>query len=130
MTRKFWFAAVALAGLLLVIPAAAAAQTAPLMITDGPRIEYVGHDKAEIAWTTSTGGSSVIHYGTHPNNLRQTAESPYSPSSAPPHGQHAVHRVTINNLQPNTTYYFVVDSGQGQGTGTGVTSPIAQFHTK
>ncbi len=101
-----------------------------LQITDGPRVEYVGHDRAEIAWTTSTGGSSVIHYGTDPNNLSQTAQSSYSPASAPPNGQHAVHRVTINNLQPNTTYYFVVDSGQGQGTGTGVRSPVEQFHTK
>lgn len=101
-----------------------------LTITDGPRVEYVGNDKAEIAWTTSTGGSSIIHYGTDPNNLSQTAEAPYSRSDAPPTGQHAVHRVTIKNLQPNTTYYFVVESGQGQGTGTGVKSPVQQFKTK
>jgi phosphodiesterase/alkaline phosphatase D-like protein len=101
-----------------------------LQITDGPRVEYTGPNSAEIAWTTSTGGSSVIHYGTDPNNLSQTAESPYSRSDAPPTGQHAVHRVTIKNLQPHTTYYYVVESGQGQGTGTDVKSPVQQFKTK
>jgi hypothetical protein len=101
-----------------------------LAITDGPRVEYVGRDKAEIAWTTSTGGSSVIHYGTDPNNLSQTAQSAWTGSNAPPTGEHATHRVTVNNLQPNTTYYFVVDSGQGQGSGTEAKSPVAQFHTK
>jgi len=99
-----------------------------LQITDGPRVEYVGTNKAEIAWTTSTGGSSVVHYGTDPNNLSQTAQAPYDRSSGT--GQHVTHRVTINNLQPNTTYYFVVDSGQGQGTGTEVKSQVAQFKTK
>src|SRR5205823_1496974 len=128
MTTKHCMVLLALATLLLVT--AATAQTSPLTITDGPRVEYVGHDKAEIAWTTSTGGSSVIRYGTNPNSLNQTAESPYSNSNASPAGQHAVHRVTIKNLQPNTTYYFMVDSGQGQGTGTEAKSSIGQFTTK
>jgi hypothetical protein len=71
-----------------------------------------------------------VHYGTDPNNLNQTAQAPYSRSDAPPAGEHAVHRVTISNLQPNTTYYFVVDSGQGQGSGTEVKSPVQHFKTK
>ncbi len=99
-----------------------------LQITNGPAVEYVSSNKAEIAWTTSTGGSSVIHYGTDPNNLNQTAQEAYARSNGS--GQHVTHRVTINNLQPNTTYYFVVDSGQGQGTGTEAKSQVAQFKTK
>ncbi|MGZ4821434.1 MAG: fibronectin type III domain-containing protein [Terriglobales bacterium] len=102
--------------------------SAALQITDGPRVEYVGSDKAEIAWTTSTGGSSLVRYGTDPNNLSQTAQAPYDRSAG--NGRHVTHRVTINNLQPNTTYYFVVDSGQGEGTGTEVKSQVAQFKTK
>jgi phosphodiesterase/alkaline phosphatase D-like protein len=128
MTTKHCIVLLALAALLLVT--AATAQSSPLTITDGPRVEYVGHDKAEIAWTTSTGGSSVIRYGTNPNSLNQTAQSAYSNSDASPAGQHAVHRVTVKNLQPNTTYYFMVDSGQGQGTGTEAKSSIGQFTTK
>lgn len=101
--------------------------SAALQITDGPRVEYVGTDKAEIAWTTSTGGSSLVRYGTDPNNLSQTAQAPYDRSAG--NGRHVTHRVTINNLQPNTTYYFAVDSGQGEGTGTEVKSQVAQFTT-
>lgn len=113
--------------LLLVAIAAAAQQPQPLTITDGPRVEYAGVNNAEIAWTTSTGGSSVIHYGTDPNNLNQTAQEPYQSGQGP---RHVTHRVSIRNLQPNTTYYFMVDSGQGQGTGTEVKSPVGQFTTK
>ncbi|HEV7676628.1 MAG TPA: hypothetical protein VGQ12_19015, partial [Candidatus Angelobacter sp.] len=44
-------------------------------ITDGPRVEGVGPTWAVIAWTTNTGGSSVVRYGTDANNLSQTAKS-------------------------------------------------------
>ena len=120
--------AVLAVALLLAIPAMAASQNAqPLTITDGPRIEYVGPDTAEIAWTTSIGASTVVRYGTDPNHLDQTAESPYSRGQA---GHHVTHRVKIHNLKPNTTYYFMVDSGQGQGTGTEVKSQVQSFTTK
>ncbi len=104
-----------------------AAHAQQMTITDGPRIEDVSATSAEIAWTTSTGGSSVIHYGTDPNNLNQTAESPYVQGRAG--NGHATHRVRIPNLQPNTTYYFVVDSGQGQGNGGEIKSQVGQFQT-
>ena len=129
MTRlgKHSFALVTFATLLLV-PAMAVAQIQPLTVTDGPRIEDVSDHSAEIAWTTSSGGSSVIHYGTDPNNLNQTAQAPYAQSGSGS-GQQGMHRVRLSNLQPNTTYYFVVESGQGQGTGAEVKSPIGQFRT-
>jgi phosphodiesterase/alkaline phosphatase D-like protein len=98
-----------------------------LTITHGPNIEYVGPDRAEIAWTTNTGGSSIIHYGTDRNNLNQTAEQAYQKASGP---QHVTHRVTIKGLKPNTTYYFQVDSGQGQGTGSEVKGEVGSFTTK
>ncbi len=114
--------------LLLAVSAMAASQnTQQLTITDGPRIEYVGPDIAEIAWTTSIGASTIVRYGTDPNRLDQTAESPYARGEA---GHHVTHRVKIHNLKPNTTYYFMVDSGQGQGTGTEVKSPVQSFTTK
>ena len=53
---------------LLLLPVMAAAQAQPPTITHGPNIEYVGPRTAEIAWTTSTGGSTVLRYGTDPNN--------------------------------------------------------------
>lgn len=92
-------------------------------IVDGPRVEGTGGTWAVIAWSTNVGGSSVVRYGTDANNLSQTAMSPYARSGS-------VHRVRVKNLQPNTTYYFVVDSGQGSGTGTETKSQVAQFVTK
>jgi hypothetical protein len=92
-------------------------------IVDGPRVEGTGDTWAVIAWSTNVGGSTIVRYGTDANNLSQTAESPYARSGN-------VHRVRVKNLEPNTTYYFVVDSGQGSGTGTETKSQVAQFATK
>jgi Purple acid Phosphatase, N-terminal domain/Repeat of unknown function (DUF5648) len=111
---------------LLLLPAIALAQSQPLTITNGPVVEDVAANSAEIAWTTNTGGSSVIRYGTDPNNLSQTAQESYQSGQA---GQHVTHRVKIKNLQPGTTYYYQVLSGQGQGTGTQVQSQVGQFTT-
>jgi len=96
-------------------------------ITDGPRVENVTDTTATIAWTTNTGGSSIVRYGTDRNGLNQTAESRYSHNKAT---QAQNHRVHIKNLKPNTTYYFIVDSGQGLSTGTEAKSAVAQFRTK
>ncbi len=98
-----------------------------MKITDGPKVEGVGPNWAIVAWTTNTGGSSVVRYGTDANSLTQTAEAPYSDNEKSK-GQN--HRVHINNLKPNTKYYFVADSGQGEGTGTEAKSSVADFTTK
>ena len=63
-----------------------------------------------------------MHYGTDQNNLNQTAQAPYRNNSNQPN---QTHRVRIHNLQPGTTYYFVVDSGEGFGTGTQAKSQVA-----
>lgn len=120
----------------IVIPACAqqpehrkepAEKAMKLKIVDGPRVEGVGADWAVIAWTTNTGGSSVVHYGTNPSKLNETAESPYADNEKTTHQTHRVH---IKNLKPGTTYYFVADSGQGEGTGTESKSSQGQFTTK
>lgn len=127
---------VSLMALALVIPAwtqQRARDKAPtekamnLKIVDGPRVEGVGADWAVIAWTTNTGGSSVVHYGINPSKLNETAESPYADNEKTAHQTHRVH---IKNLKPGTTYYFVADSGQGEGTGTESKSSQGQFTTK
>jgi hypothetical protein len=118
---------IAIIALLMFSTVAFAQQPRPLTITHGPNIEYIGPHSAEIAWTTSTGGSAVIHYGTDPNNLNQVAQTAYDKGDG---AEHVTHRVLIKNLQPKTKYYFVVDSGQGQGTGTEVKSQVSSFTTK
>jgi hypothetical protein len=96
-------------------------------ITDGPRVEGTGSTWAVIAWTTNTGGGSIVRYGTDQDHLRQMAESPYSDDDKT---KAQNHRVRIANLRPNTRYYFIADSGQGEGTGTEARSLISQFTTK
>ncbi len=96
-------------------------------ITNGPVVEGTGTSYAEVAWTTNEGGSTVVHYGTNPSQLTQTAQAPYADNEKT---QSQNHRVRIGNLQPGTTYYFRVDSGQGEGTGSDAMSPVGQFTTK
>ena len=103
------------------------AQNQQLQITNGPTVEGVGDSWAVVAWTTNEGSSSVLHYGTDQNNLSQTAQQEYQKSQA---SQGANHRVRIDNLQPGTTYFFKVDSGQGQHSGSTASSNVGQFTTK
>ena len=102
------------------------AQPQNIQVINGPVVEHTGPHGAVIAWTTNVGGSSVVHYGTDQNNLNQTAQAPYANNANQPN---QTHRVRIHNLQPGTTYYFVVDSGEGLGTGTQAKSQVAQFTT-
>ncbi len=102
--------------------------THAIQITDGPRVEGTGDTWAVIAWTTNAGGSSIVHYGTDTNNLSQRAEQDYQGEKV--RSGKVTHRVHVKNLQPNTTYYFRVDSGQGSGTGTQAQSSIMNFRTK
>jgi phosphodiesterase/alkaline phosphatase D-like protein len=96
-------------------------------IVDGPRVEGTGPTWAVIAWTTNTGGSTVVRYGTDANNLTQTAKAAYADNEKTKAQNHRVH---LKNLKPNTKYFFVVDSGQGEGTGTEAKSGVAEFTTK
>jgi hypothetical protein len=90
-------------------------------------VENLGDRWATIAWSTNTGGSSIVHYGTDPNRLSLMAESPYANDTGRP-GE--THRVKLDHLRPGTTYYYIVDSGQGQGTGTEAHSHVEQFTTR
>lgn len=96
-------------------------------IIDGPRVEGVGDTWAVIAWTTNTGGSTIVRYGNDRNSLGQVAQAPYADNEKT---NNQTHRVKLQNLKPNTTYYFVADSGQGEGTGTEAKSQVQQFTTK
>ena len=125
---KTWF----LATLALLVTIASIAQErhekAPKeRITNGPVIEGVGNNWAVIAWTTDTGGSSVVRYGTDAKHLDQMGEAPYADNEKTSAQNHRVH---LKNLKPGTTYYFTVVSGQGEGTGTQAASSVEQFTTK
>ncbi len=74
-------------------------------IVNGPNVEHAGDTNATVAWTTDRPSSSVVKYGTDPNNLSQTAQEPWGATT---------HRVELKNLQPGTKYYFSVHSAQGK----------------
>jgi phosphodiesterase/alkaline phosphatase D-like protein len=97
------------------------AQVGLLKIVDGPVFEYLDATSVQIAWTTSAQSSTLIRYGTDPNNLRKTLQAPW--------GQET-HRVEITGLEPNTTYYFVVESAQARDSGTMAKSAEGSFRTE
>jgi hypothetical protein len=98
--------------------------SAAVEITNGPGADKITDSSAEIFWNTSAPASSVVRYGTSPNQLDQKSES----SS----GQADDHKVELTNLQSKTQYYFQVGSGesQDQGTTTEVKSGIGTFTTE
>lgn len=88
-------------------------------ITRGPVVEHAGPNNAVIAWSTNTSSPTIVHYGTDPNNLSERAEMPWGALT---------HRVTLKNLKSGETYYYQVDSSQGQNDRSG-TSTVAKFTT-
>jgi phosphodiesterase/alkaline phosphatase D-like protein len=123
----------------LFYPAPAAAQVAPttkkaasVKITQGPEIERADPYLTIVRWTTNNPGGSpehygVVHYGTNPKDLSQTAKSPIRLN---PGRSDTVFRVRIQGLQPGTTYYYKVDSMESSGKGDGVNSKVNTFKTK
>jgi phosphodiesterase/alkaline phosphatase D-like protein len=100
-------------------------------IIQQPTLEIAYDDTAIVRWTISNPGGAedhfaVIHYGTDPNALTQTAKSHIRLN--PSHST-SVFRVRIDGLQPQTTYYYAVTSMEANGTGDGVQSGVNQFTT-
>ena len=95
--------------------------TSNIQITRPPMLQTLGDRIAVISWRTNAASSSIVHYGTNPQSLTQTAEAPWGET---------FHTVTIQNLQPGTRYFFNVSSGQAQGTGTATNSDTLSFTTQ
>lgn len=113
----------------LILPPAMRA--AHVEIVQGPELELARDDLAIIRWITNNPGGSddhfaVIHYGTDPTKLSQTAKSPIRLNRDHPQ---TVFRVRVNGLEPQTTYYYTVTSMGSDGFSDGETSPVKQFTT-
>jgi Purple acid Phosphatase, N-terminal domain len=107
-------------------PAPAASR---VRITKGPELESARYGLAIVTWTSNNPGGTdqhfaVIHYGTDPKNLDQTAKSPIRLNRNHPE---TVFRVRVPALKPGTTYYYTVDSTWGNGRSDGVKSPVKRF---
>ena len=116
------------AGAQLIPPAKKAAR---VQIREGPALESATYSWAIVRWTSNNPGGSdehfgVVHYGTNPMELNQTAKSPVRLNQ---NHSSTVFRVRINDLKPQTTYYYAVDSMEADGTSDGVKSTVKRFTT-
>ena len=106
-------------------------KAARVQIIQGPEIALASWFTV-IRWTTNNPGGSpvhygVVHYGTDPKNLSQTAKNPIRLN---PYHSETVFRVHLYNLKPRTTYYYTVDSVESTGKSDGGTSPVQSFTTQ
>jgi hypothetical protein len=106
-----------------------AQKAARVRVTKGPELESVKDGLAIIRWTSNNPGGTdehwaVVHYGTDPKDLSQMAKSPIRLGRNEPE---TIFRVRVPDLKPATTYYYTVDSLQGNGKSDGVKSPVKHF---
>ena len=100
-------------------------------ITKAPALELAMDHLTIIRWTTNNPGGTdvhfgVVHYGTDPKDLSQTAKSPIRVNRGHPE---TIFRVRMPGLKPQTTYYYKVTSMESNGKSDGVESPVNQFTT-
>jgi phosphodiesterase/alkaline phosphatase D-like protein len=106
-----------------------ARRAARVHITAGPSLESVRDNQAIITWTSNNPGGTdehfgIVHYGTDPEHLTQTAKSHIRLNQ---NHSYTVFRVRVDGLKPQTTYYYTVDSTQATGQSDGVKSELAHF---
>lgn len=111
------------------MPPPPAKPAAHVEIIGGPALESVRDNTAIIRWTSNNPGGSdnhfgVVHYGTDPQNLSQMAKSHIQLNQ---NHSDTIFRVRVDSLKPQTTYYYTVDSMQGNGKSDGVKSSINHF---
>ena len=112
-----------------VLPPAKKAER--VQITKGPELELATNQLTIIRWTTNNPGGAdvhygIVHYGTDPKELSQTAKNPIRLNQG---HTHTIFRVRIDDLKPQTTYYYTVTSEESNGTSDGVKSTVNKFIT-
>ncbi len=100
-------------------------------ITQGPTLELAHDDVAIIRWTTNNPGGdddhyAVVHYGTDPKDLTQTAKNHIRLNQSHPE---TVFRARLFSLKPKTTYYYTVTSIGYDGVADGEHSSVNQLTT-
>ena len=100
-------------------------------ITKAPELESANSWMAIVRWTTTNPRGDdehygVVHYGTDPEDLSQTAKGHIRLNRAHPE---TIFRVRMQDLKPQTTYYYKVTSMGEDGESDGVESPVSKFTT-
>jgi len=106
-------------------------KAARVAIIKGPELELATDFLTIIRWTTNNPGGSdvhygIVHYGTDPKDLSQTAKNPIRLNQG---HQYTTFRVRIEGLKLRTTYYYRVTSEESNGTSDGVKSTVSKFTT-
>jgi len=106
--------------------------SSPTQDDAGPMVESAADTFAFISWTTRNPGGTIlhyaiVHYGNDPNHLDLAA---VSPTRINPGHADMVFRVRMNDLQPETTYYYKVSSTQANGTPDPGPGSVKQFKTR
>ena len=104
-------------------------KAASVKIIQGPEIEQANSYLTIVRWTTNNPGGSpehygVVHYGTSPKQLSQTAKSPIRLN---PSHSYTTFRVRMEDLKTGTTYYYTVGSMEANGRDDGVKSGVKRF---
>jgi hypothetical protein len=106
-------------------------KAARVKILKAPELEISVDHLTITRWTTTNPGGSdvhygIVHYGTDRKDLSQTAKSPLRLN----HGhRYTVFRVRIDDLPPQTTYYYRVSSEESNGESDRVSSSVYKFTT-
>ena len=100
-----------------------------IRITQGPELERASEYLTIIRWETNNPGGTpvhygVVHYGTDPRNLTETAKNPIRLN---PSHDSTVFRVRMEGLKAGTTYYYTVESEESNGTSDKVKSTVRRF---
>ena len=100
-------------------------------IIQGPVLELATDFLVIVRWTsTNPGGDDehfgVVHYGTSPSDLSQTAKTDTRLNRGHPE---TMFRVRMLGLKPRTTYYYWVSSIGADGRDDGVKSRVTKFTT-
>ena len=108
-----------------------APHAAHVQITEDPLLESMKGSLAIIRWTSNNPGGTdehfgLVHYGTDPNHLDQTAKSHVRLNQNHPD---TIFRVRVDGLKPHATYYYTVESMQSTGKSDGMASPVSHFVT-
>jgi len=121
-----------LSGILLAQESPTTPRAEHVQIIQGPEVPLVGGYLTVIRWTVNNPGGApvhygVVHYGTDPKVLNQTAKNQLRLN--PTHSE-TVFRVNLYDLPPKTTYYYTVESMDSSGRSDEVRSPIKTFTTQ
>jgi phosphodiesterase/alkaline phosphatase D-like protein len=94
-------------------------------VTYGPSVQSLTDTTAFITWSTNVSADTVLRYGTSSDTLDKVAQSPSGGTT---------HSVKLQNLTPDTKYYYRIGTSAPQatepmrGTASFTTKPAKPTH--